>query len=1121
MASPNSSPPTSGFKRRSTNSDESEPKARRTSEEGSPRKAKEYTVNVELIQTAFQNQTSTYRITVESYNGKISDPQVILSEARTVVRKIIIEKNRKFYCLNVVFNIHGCFVDNPYDEFDISDTVIVIRRGESVDSRIQSLRDAIVLKYNNFDQDREGKKQLLYLDLHINEHKMTDNMFLDAPPHFTSYLVNVRASEKSFKYAVLAALHPELNDPKADTLEQYSNELILTDIEHPVKLHDIPKIEQMNDISFNVFITKYNYIPDDREEIEGPVYHTARRRNKHLNLLLLHDGPNDHYCYIKNLKGLVNPSKEGSICDGCLNFFESISLDQHQKNECLRMKTVIIPDDKKVMKMDPDGGKKMPIVVYADFEAFLEPVKDSGTKNRKEKETYTKNISKHIPYSFAYYIKCSVNDDLSKLEMYYGLDCAKVMIHKLRDDLANICRTKDMDDVSVIPVFFHNLSNYDGHFVCRVLDAVPGRINGLGSKHNFIAIHKTLCIRKTYTSKNVQLRFLDSCNFLKGSLEELAKSFDREKFIETGKYWGNSEKFELMTKKGSLPYEYINSLEVLDQTSLPPKEQFYSNVKDKHISDDDYQRALRVWEVFECRTIRDYCKCYAESDVLILADLFENLRTVCLDAYNLDPAKYFSISKLSWDAMLLKTGVELELLTDVKMITFILKAKRSGIAHCTRRHAVANNKKYLPETYDKTKEESFIMYYDANNLYGWAMSQPLPYGGFKWVEKCSVEWVKANILDHSPANSDIGYFLEVDLDYPVKLHDEHADLPFCPEKKTIPNCDSEKLVTDLTSKNGYILHHSYLIQCLNHGLVLKKVHRVLSFKQRPWLKQYIDYNTERRRVATTAVDIAFYKLMNNMVFGKSIQNDEKYFDLKIIDHWFKAGLKHGGHSLMGRADYHSHAVISEKLLAIQLNKTKRQFNTPLYIGISVYELSKAHMYEFHYNFMKKQKKLKPKLLYTDTDSFIYQIFTDDYYSEILDSVDERFDTSDYPEDSIIFSQENKKRVGYFKDEMNGDVVKEFVALRPKVYMIESKNKTIVKAAGVPKDFQKFTIDDYKRCLYKQEKIYKVMTRIKPVGYDIYTQEYGKVVLSPAYSNRHVLDNFIDTLPFGHYSLQDK
>ena len=271
--------------------------------------------------------------------------------------------------------------------------------------------------------------------------------------------------------------------------------------------------------------------------------------------------------------------------------------------------------------------------------------------------------------------------------------------------------------------------------------------------------------------KNIvkQLRFIDSFRFMASSLDKLSSNLDKSCFTNTSRYY-DGKQLELLLRKGVYPYEYMDSIERLAEKKLPPKESFYSRLSGDGISYEDYEHAQRVWETFGMTTLRDYHDLYNQSDVLLLADIFENFRDVCSDNYGLDPAWYYTAPGLAWDAALKITDVKLELLSDPDMLLMIEKGIRGGISMISNRYGKANNP-YMGSKFDNTEETRFISYLDANNLYGWAMSKPLPTHGFKWMDDAEKETWKS-----------VPCILEVDLEYPEHLHDLHNDYPACPRK---------------------------------------------------------------------------------------------------------------------------------------------------------------------------------------------------------------------------------------------------------------------------------------------------------------------------------------------------
>ena len=287
-----------------------------------------------------------------------------------------------------------------------------------------------------------------------------------------------------------------------------------------------------------------------------------------------------------------------------------------------------------------------------------------------------------------------------------------------------------------------------------------------------------------------------------------------------------------------------------------------------------YRHAKRVFKNLNNKNLGDCHDLYVQSNKLLLADVFENFRNKCIEIYELDPAHLLSAPGLSWQTCLKKTEVILELLTDVDMLWMVEKGIRGGICHAIHRYAKANNK-YM-KNYDENEESSYIQYVDANNLYGWAMSQKLPVDGFKWKENISKS--NEDFIQNYDEDSNKEYIPEVHVEYPKNLHDLHSDLPFVPEKMKINQCS--KLVCSLYHKNNYVVHIRALKQAFNHGLTLKKVHRVIQFNQEAWLKEYIDMNTELKKRAKNDFEKYFFKLMNNSVFGKTVENVRKHRDIK-------------------------------------------------------------------------------------------------------------------------------------------------------------------------------------------------------------------------------------------------
>ena len=900
--------------------------------------------------------------------------------------------------------------------------------------------------------------------------------------------------------------------------------------------------------------------------------------------VLLH---NNHYYLIRNMSTFASGEKSNRrkcyVCQYCLCYFVKKERYDLHVELCVKGGHQYEFPHKDAAQLNFSNYSNIvpaSFVMYCNLEAMI-------TKEVKVNRGKIQTKSVHVPVAVGAITVCRPKKEFGSLPMIYtGADCIDVLLQFIQSEVSRVsnilknvcvpcvmrpedkymhkhakhcfmCRKKFSDFRHLdkvrdhchlsgkfrytlcstcnltrakrppeIHLFFHGLSNYDSHFIIQKL-------------YNFSSTEIKIIPKNTekYLSFSVGcVHFKDSYQFLSESLAILVQNLmDKgpDHFVYVNKFIKDDEQRELLKQKGIFPYNYMKDVRVLRKKHLPKKEEFFNDLTCQHITKDEYDFAQKVWDRFSCKTFQDYTEIYLLADCLLLCDVFENFRSNCLQQYNIDPCYYFSAPHFTFDAFLRHSSLTLELLSDINQYLFIIKGIRGGMSMVSKRHAVANNK-YV-EGYNSSKSSSFILYLDANNLYGRAMQEYLPWKNFEWMSPHQLNY---DFIKRLEPEGEVGCIIQCSLEYPVALHDYHSDYPLAPIKKSIPYgmlspvarmiCDKhklkrttnvEKLLATVEDKDFYILHYRNLQLYVSLGLRVKKIHAGIIFKQGPIMKSYIDFNSEKRAQATNKFDTDFYKLLSNSLYGKTIENPEKRSKVKLCSE------SSTYENYVGKPNFKNAKRINSKLVGVEMKYSSIKINKPFYIGMSILDLSKWHTYNFHYNVMKAIFGDRVHLLYTDTDSFIYEISSADVYEELRPHARDYFDFSNYPENHMLKNSCNKKVPGKFKDESASKCITEFVGLRSKMYsfMFDDKKDVSKAEVRVAKGVQKSVIfndlrfSTYLNCLWNDEVKEHNFKTIHSMKHFVATYTQSKITLCPFEDKRYLLDA-INPIPYGHYVL---
>ncbi len=637
-----------------------------------------------------------------------------------------------------------------------------------------------------------------------------------------------------------------------------------------------------------------------------------------------------------------------------------------------------------------------------------------------------------------------------------------------------------------IPVYFHNFTGYDSHFIIQALQKCDTsfirKLDGLASNSERF---------RTLTINN--LLFCDSMSFMNSSIDRLVETLKASQHTfplvkDFYKQWG-SDKIELLLRKGVFPYDLLTSLTQFEAlTEFPPRSDFYSKLKEDTISQADWEHGKQVFEAFDCRTMVDYLMLYNTLDVVLLAECLTNFRQVCFEAFKLDICQYISLPSYAFDVMLRSTGAKVDFLPSTDMFLHLEKSVRGGVSYASTRYA------------ERKEGEQVLLYGDATNLYGKAQTSYLPYSDYKYLSAEEIEgkdW--HNFILEQEDEQEVGFILEVDLEIPKELHAKLDAFPPAPERRKITESDlsepakhcyvackdklkakmsdeevlptftykAEKLVGSLENKTKYTTHYRALKTYIKLGCQLTKVHSVIQFTQADFVKCYVERLAKLRAEATDEFKKQTFKLMSNSCFGKFLEDPRKYSKVTLC-----RTAKQLQANLV-KPTYKNHKILGEKLVAVFSHPENLYINKLPLVGFTILEESKNHMFKLFYDHIQPAFGVdNVEIGFSDTDSFLLIIRNNGNETDAFKKISHIMDFSNYPSEHELYSEKHKGVLGFLKDEMKGKTRIDAVAcVRSKTYSMKhskfdgtpTEHKNVCK--GVPKLARsKIGFEEYERAV---------------------------------------------------------
>ena len=543
------------------------------------------------------------------------------------------------------------------------------------------------------------------------------------------------------------------------------------------------------------------------------------------------------------------------------------------------------------------------------------------------------------------------------------------------------------------------------------------------------------------------------------------------------------------------------------------------------VTESEYAHAQAVFREFGCKNMLDFCELYCKSDVLLLAECFLSFRNEVIQEFELDPVHYISLPQLAFDCMLKMTQVSIECLTDIDMILFLESNVRGGVSFISQRHCE------VPEPSVAKPSDPKLLYIDANNLYGYSQSCPQPVGLYRWLTE---EEIEAKEWESYDDHGDVGYILEVDLEYPRKLHKSHNSLPLAPHRMTIDEShlsdfskkclleikgktkhESVKLASTFLPRKNYAIHCANLQLYLELGMTLTKVHRVLRYVQSDFLKKYIDFCTAKRAASKSEFRKRLFKAFSNSNFGKFIEKTRDHLDCHIVSD------KNQFQKWVACPRYSSFKVLAPDVVAVFLKRPYVLMKQAWAIGFTILERSKELVYRHYYQNILPALEGKCSVAFTDTDSLCLSVTADLTMDQVLDRLEPLMDYSNYPSNHKRFCPTRKNQLGYWKDENMGSTMVEFVGLSSKTYAMrvaqldDGKIISSSKCKGVGKGFRKrIPFEEYKKCIVGINQHRVNQYAIRAQDHQIRTVKMNRTCFSSFDDKRYCLPCGKHTLAYG-------